>query len=304
MNIVFMGTPDFAVPCLDVLNKNHNIIGVYTQPDRKSGRGKKVRCSPVKEYAVNNNLKVFQPENINKEEELFSLKPDMIVVVAYGQLLNEKILSYPKYGCINVHASILPKYRGAAPINFAIVNGEKKSGVTTMYMVKKLDAGDIIDIAEVDITENMTAGELHDILSIKGSELIIKTIADIEKGIINRTPQDDSFSTYASKLDKEMAKIDFNKNVKKVHNLIRGFNPFPVATTYLDGQLMKVYKTEIVDDSYEGKVGNFEITTEGFVVNCKKGRLLIKEIQMPNKKRMEVKAYLLGHKVIEKRLGE
>ncbi len=304
MNIVFMGTPDFAVPCLDELNKHYNVIGVYTQPDRKSGRGKKVRFSPVKDYAINNNLTVFQPENINKDDSIFSLNPDVIVVVAYGQLLNEKILSYPKYGCINVHASLLPKYRGAAPINFAIVNGEKKSGVTTMYMVKKLDAGDIIDMSEVDITDNMTAGELHDILSIKGSELIVKTIEDISKGIINRTPQDDSISTYASKLDKEMARIDFNQEVEKVHNLIRGFNPFPVAYTYLDHKVMKVYKTEIIDSSYEGVVGEFEIVKEGFLVNCKKGKLLIKEIQMPNKKKMEVKAYLLGHKVIEKRLGE
>ncbi|MCH4890259.1 methionyl-tRNA formyltransferase [Acidaminobacter sp. JC074] len=308
MKIVFMGTPEFAVPCLDILDKNFEVQAVFTQPDRPKGRGKKMAMSAVKERALESQIPVYQPEKIKKSEDIQVLKdlsPDVIVVVAYGQLLSQEILDIPKFGCINVHASLLPRLRGAAPLNFAIVNGEKVSGVTTQYMVRKLDEGDMIDKIEVEITEDMTAGELHDILSLKGGDLIMKTVSDIEAGHIHRTPQDHELSTYAPKMDKEMAVINWSKPAQEIHNLIRGFNPWPIATTKYLGGKVKVFKSSVLDEeaSSPGKI--IRVSSDGLVVDCLDKRLLIKEIQMPNKKRMTVAAYILGNSFeIGTRLGE
>lgn len=301
MKIVFMGTPEFAVPCLEELAKSYQIQAVFTQPDRRKGRGKKMAMSAVKESALSLDIPVYQPEKIKKSEEvnlLRDLAPDVIVVVAYGQLLSQEILDIPKLGCINVHASLLPKYRGAAPANFAILRGEKESGVTTQYMVKKLDAGDVIDKLTVDIPIDMTAGGLLDELSSKGSELILKTLKDIENGIINRTPQIDEESTYAPLMDKEMALVKWENSSFDVHNLIRAFNPWPIATTTLNGEKMKLYITEMVDEKSAGLPGQIaEVNADGILVNCGDKKLLIKEMQMPNKKRMTVSQYILGHTI-------
>ena len=219
MKVVFMGTPDFAVPCLDVLIKNFEVQGVFTQPDRPKGRGKKLAMSPIKERAIESGIPVYQPEKIKKSSDIQVLKdlsPDIIVVVAYGQLLSQEILDIPRFGCINVHASLLPKYRGAAPINWAIVNGEKETGVTTMYMARGLDTGDMIFKDSVEITDTMTAGQLHDILSEKGGDIILKTLKAIESGKCPREVQDDSLSCYASMIDKDMAVVDWTKTAFEI----------------------------------------------------------------------------------------
>lgn len=300
MKIVFMGTPEFAVPCLDSLIKHYDVKAVFTQPDRPKGRGKKMAMSAVKERALKDDIPVFQPEKIKTSDDVQMLKdlePDIIVVVAYGQFLSQEILDIPKFGCINVHASLLPKLRGAAPINFAIVSGEKQSGVTTMYMVKKMDAGDMIDKAVVDISEDMTAGMLHDELSKMGGELILKTVQDIENGIFNRTPQNEEEVTFASLMDKEMAVIDWTKSAEDIHNLIRGFNPWPIATTTLHGEKMKVFASTVIDQ-IGGQPGIVEsVTGDGILVNCGEKQLLITDIQMPNKKRMKVSQYILGNSI-------
>lgn len=300
MNIVFMGTPEFAVPCLDVLIKHHQVSAVFTQPDRPKGRGKKMAMSAVKERALEDGIAVYQPEKIRKSitdiEVLKSLKPDVIVVVAYGQILSQELLDIPKYGCINVHASLLPKYRGAAPINWSIVNGEKVTGVTTMYMAKGIDTGDMIHKSTVDITENMTAGMLHDLLSDQGKDLILKTLEAIENGNVSRTVQDDALSSHAPLMDKYVAVVDWHKSCQAVHDQIRGFNPWPVATTLINGEKLKLYTSNMTDLSKDGEPGVIvKATKEGIFVNCCDGQLLLKEIQMPNKKRMTVEVFLLGN---------
>lgn len=299
MKVVFMGTPQFAVPCLDILIEHYDVTAVFTQPDRPKGRGKQVAMSAVKERALLDDIPVYQPEKIKTPEMvqiLKDLKPDVVVVVAYGQLLSQEILDIPKHGCINVHASLLPKYRGAAPINWAIVNGETESGVTTMYMAKGLDTGDMIMKSQVDIPLHMTGGELHDLLSEKGKYLILRTLKAIEKNDIKREVQDDNLSSYAPLLNKDVSIIDWSKNALEVHNLVRGFNPWPIATTTLEQKKMKVFKTEPTDLPSKGQPGQIaSVTKEGIFVNCKDYQLKIQEIQMPNKKRMTVEAFILGN---------
>lgn len=303
MRVVFMGTPDFAVPCLDILIKNFDVQAVFTQPDRPKGRGKKLAMSAVKERALESDIPVYQPEKIKKSEDVIALKelnPDIIVVVAYGQLLSQEILDIPKHGCINVHASLLPKYRGAAPINWAIVDGEKETGVTTQYMVKKLDAGDMIHKSVVEITDTMTAGELHDILSDKGKDLILKTLNAIDEDNFTREVQDESQTCYASMMDKEMAIVDWKKTAFEINCLIRGFNPWPVATTTIDGQKIKLFTSTVTDIKTKGKPGEIvKVSKEGIYVACSDVLLLLSELQMPNKKRMAVASYLLGNKIEE-----
>jgi methionyl-tRNA formyltransferase len=304
-----MGTPEFAVPCLDILIKNFDVVGVFTQPDRPKGRGKKMAMSAVKERALADELPVFQPEKIRKSQELEdlkALKPDVIVVVAYGQLLSQEILDIPQDGCINVHASLLPKLRGAAPINWSIVNGDKVTGVSTQYMVKKLDAGDVIETLETEITENMTAGELHDILSNLGKDIILSTVKKIEAGTSVRTPQDDEAHTYAPKMDKDLSIIDFKKTAQEVHDLVRGFNPWPVAHTSISNGKLKVYRTLLTDIKSNGETGQItHVDKSGIFVNCSDYQLKLTEIQMPNKKRMTVEAFILGNSIeIGTKLGE
>ena len=233
MNIVFMGTPDFAVPCLRaLLDAGYPVTGVFTQPDKPKGRGYQLAPPPVKEFALTQNLPVFQPKTMRDGEALEQLKgcnPDLIVVVAYGKLLPKEVLELPRFGCINVHASLLPKYRGAGPVQWSIINGEEKTGVTTMYMAEALDTGDMLESASLEIGENETADELMERLSHLGAELLISTVKKAEEGTLKPIPQDESLSSYVSMLDKEMARLDFNKPAKEVHNLIRGLSSWPCA---------------------------------------------------------------------------
>jgi methionyl-tRNA formyltransferase len=304
MNIVFMGTPDFAVPSFEGIVKEFGVKAVLTQPDRPKGRGKAMAMSPVKEAALKYNIPVYQPERLKKDreliEELKSMDLDFIIVVAFGQILPKEVLDIPKYGCINLHASLLPKYRGAAPINFAVLKGEKVSGNTTMLMDEGLDTGDMLLKEEVTITEDMTAGELHDILMEKGSELLIATI----KGIINNTivpvKQGDSESCYASMLNKEMANIDWDRPAKEIHDFVRGLNPFPTAYTYYKDKPMKVIKTNVVKVASKEIPGTIiKVNSEGIQVATKDNIILITEVQFPNKKPLKVAEYIRGNTIEE-----
>lgn len=257
MNVIFMGTPGFAVPTLEKLHESkHNLVLVVTQPDKPSGRGKKLKKSEVKETAEKLGLNIFQPDKIKKQENIDLLKsynPDVIVVVAYGQILNKEILTLPKYGCINVHASLLPKLRGAAPLNWALINGETKTGITTMQMDVGLDTGDMLLKSEVEIDENINVGELHDILMHKGAELLIETLDKLEKNELTPKKQDDSLSSYAPILNNENRKINWNLPAKSIHNLIRGLSPWPAAYFTLDEKTVKVYSSSYInnDSDYE-----------------------------------------------------
>lgn len=300
-----MGTPDFAVPSLKVLiEEGIEILGVITQPDKPKGRGKKMSMPPVKEEALKYGIDVYQPKKVKDKEFvefLKSLNPDIIVVVAFGQILSKEILSIPKYGCINVHASLLPKYRGAAPINWVIINGEKTTGITTMYMDEGLDTGDMILKAEIEIGSEETAGELHDRLCILGGEVLRDTLKLIKENKAPREVQDDSLSCYAPMMDKSLGSIDWNKSAKDIFNLIRGTNPWPSSFTKYKGQTMKVWKSKVLDKKSNEKPGTvLKVDQNGIYVSTKDGILLIEEIQMPGKKRMYVKEYIKGNEIDEK----
>lgn len=304
MNIIFMGTPGFAVPSLEKLYESgHNVVLVVTQPDKPFGRGKKLKKSEVKETAEKLGLEIFQPDKIKKQENIDVLKsynPDAIVVVAYGQILSREILTLPKYGCINVHASLLPKLRGAAPLNWAIINGEYKTGVTTMQMDTGLDTGDMLLKAEVEIDEEMNVGDLHDILMHKGADLLIETLVKLEKNEIVPQKQDDSLSTYAPMLDNENRKINWSLPAKNIHNLIRGLSPWPAAYFTMDEKTIKVYKSSYINDSTDYVPGYIiKAGKEGIFVKAKDGIVILKEIQMPGKNKMPVEAYLRGNKFPE-----
>ena len=307
MNVIFMGTPGFAVPTLEKLHENgHSISLVVTQPDKPSGRGKKLKKSEVKEKAEELGLDIFQPDKIKRKESIDLLKsynPDVIVVVAYGQILSKDILDIPKYGCINVHASLLPKLRGAAPINWAIINGEKKSGVTTMMMDVGLDTGDIILKTEIDISEDMNAEELHDALKIDGANLLIETLKAIEKKVVIRAAQVDSLSNYAPMLNKENTRINWNDASENIHNKIRGLSTWPCAYFILDGKNVKVYKSSYIKEKTDVEPGSvIKVNDKGIYVASGDGIVIIKEFQMPGKNRMSVSAYLRGNKFPEKSL--
>ncbi len=305
MNVIFMGTPGFAVPTLEKLHESkHNLVLVVTQPDKPSGRGKKLKKSEVKETAEKLGLNIFQPDKIKKQENIDLLKsynPDVIVVVAYGQILNKEILTLPKYGCINVHASLLPKLRGAAPLNWALINGETKTGITTMQMDVGLDTGDMLLKSEVEIDENINVGELHDILMHKGAELLIETLDKLEKNELTPKKQDDSLSSYAPILNNENRKINWNLPAKSIHNLIRGLSPWPAAYFTLDEKTVKVYSSSYINDDSDYEPGYvIKANNEGIFVKAKDGIVILKEIQMPGKKKMPVEAYLRGNKFPEK----
>ncbi len=304
MNVIFMGTPEFAVPTLKALNeKGHEIKLVVTQPDKPSGRGKKLKKSEVKEAAEQLGLPVFQPDKIKKPENIEVLKsynPDVIVVVAYGQLLNKEILELPKYGCINVHASLLPKLRGAAPLNWAIINGETHTGVTTMKMDVGLDTGDMLLKAEVEIDEEMNVGNLHDILMHMGANLLIETLDRMERNEMVPEKQDDSLSCYAPMFNNENRKINWNLSAKNIHDLIRGLSPWPTAYFTMDDKTVKVYESKYTNEKtnyqpgYVIKAGN-----DGIYVTAADGVVILKEIQMPGKNKMKIDAYLRGNKFPE-----
>lgn len=298
MNIVFMGTPDFAVPSLENIVKNKfNVVGVFTQPDRPSGRGYKLTPPAVKVTALKNDIKVYQPKKIKDSENIKTLKnlnPDVIVVVAYGQILSKEILEIPKYGCINVHGSLLPKYRGAAPIQWAVINGEAETGVTTMQMDVGLDTGDMLLKKATKIKPNETAGELHDRLSKIGADLIVETLNKTKDNTIIAEKQDDSLSTYASMLDKSMCEINWNKESLKVHNKIRGLSPWPVATSKLNGNRIRIFESKIGKGN--GKPGEV-VSTTPLTIACKTGAVEIHKLQQDGKRRMKSEDFLLGNKI-------
>lgn len=301
MKIVFMGTPDFAVPSLKTLIEKYGVEAVFTQPDRPKGRGKKLAFSPVKEVAVQHNIKVLQPEKLKEDREaieyLKGLKPDFIIVVAFGQILTKEVLDIPKYGCINLHASLLPMYRGAAPLNWVIINGEKKSGNTTMLMDVGLDTGDMLLKDEVEIHEDMTAGELHDILMTSGGELLVKTIEGLADGSITPIKQEGE-TCYAKMLSKDTGKIDWNKTAKDIHNLIRGLNPWPIAHTNYKDQNMKIYTSSVLDENSSKEAGTIiSANKDGIKVSCAEGVLLIKKVQFPNGKPLTIEQYINGNEI-------
>ena len=321
MKILFMGTPDFAETSLKALNEaKYNIIGVITNPDRPKGRGMKMIASPVKEYAVANNMEVYQPEKIKNNNEILekikSLEPDLIVVVAYGKILPKEILEIPKYGCINVHASLLPKYRGAAPIQWAVLNGEKVTGVTTMYMDVGMDTGDIILKEETNIGKEETTGELWDRLSVIGGKLLIETVKQIESGTVKRQKQGEDF-TMAPMLNKDMAKINWeNKTANEIHNLVRGLNPIMGAYTFLNNKKIKFWKVKVIKEreliklfpelenySYKLKelmAGTILFSSDkiGLFIKANDGIIKVEEIQGENAKKMPVGDFLRGNEIM------
>jgi methionyl-tRNA formyltransferase len=305
MKIVFMGTPDFAVPCLQVIIENkYEIAAVVTQPDRPKGRGNAMTAPPVKVVAVEHGIQVYQPEKIKTPEAvkfLKEMKPDIIIVVAFGQILSQEILDIPALGCVNVHASLLPRYRGAAPINWCIINGDEKTGVTTMYMDKGLDTGDMIISRETPISSEETAGELHDRMALLGAETLIETVRLIEEGRAPRTPQNNDESTYAPIMTKALGRIDWSKSALEVRNLIRGTYPWPGAFSSYGGRTFKIFKAEMADANARNKECGLVAHVDGqsFTVNCGVGSLRIKELQFENEKRMSVEAYLRGHNIEE-----
>lgn len=301
MKIVFMGTPEFAVPTLEALIEKHDVAAVVTQPDKPKGRGKKMIFSAVKEKAVENNIKVYQPTKVRDGEFVEILKeyePDVIVVVAFGQILSEDILNIPKYGCINVHGSILPKYRGAAPIQWSIINGEEFGGVTTMYMAKGLDSGDMILKAEEKIKDDDTYGTLYDRLSYIGADLLIKTLDLIERGEIVRVPQNDDDATLAPMITRDMEHIDWDNTSENVANLIKGLNPQPVSYTMYNDEKLKIWFAEVEKTEYSGEIGEIvDVRKKDFVVKTKKGAVAVKEVQAQGGKKMTADAYMRGHTI-------
>ena len=306
MRIVFMGTPDFAVGSLQALCESgkHEILAVVTQPDRPKGRGNKLLQTPVKEYALAQGLTVYQPQKVKTPEFvelLHELQPELIVVAAFGQFLSKEILELPKYGCINVHASLLPKYRGAAPIQYAIIKGEKESGVTIMQMDIGMDTGAMLDKAVVPIEENTTMGELHYALREQGAALLLQVIDKIAAGTAVAEPQDNEQATYATLLDRSMEHIDWSKTAQEVHNLIRGFNPAPSTFTKLpNGKGLKIWGSKMTDKNSAAAAGTvIETGKHSFFVACGEGVLEITEVQPESKKRMPAQVFLNGRGVQE-----
>lgn len=307
MNIIFMGTPDFAVPCLKALiDSGENVTAVFTQPDKPKGRGYKLTPPPVKEVALTHNIPVYQPLSLKKGEDaeaamktITELAPDLIIVVAYGKILPKAILDAPKY-CINVHASLLPKYRGAGPIQWSVLNGEKVTGVTTMLMAEGVDTGDMLLSKSTEIGENETASELHDRLSELGAEVLLETIKAVKSDSLTPVPQEDSQSTHAPMLTKDMCPIDFSKSAQEVHNHIRGLSAFPCATTVLDGKRLKVYRSEIVKDLKSDRPCGTIVQAKDFTVVCGDGACVkFTEVQAEGGKRMSTADYLRGKAVQE-----
>lgn len=302
MRIVYMGTSDFAVyPLKTLIDKGYEVVGVVSQPDRPKGRGRKITAPPVKEIALIHNIPVFQPEKVKHPEAVAfigSWQPDLIVVVAYGQILSRDLLFLPPLGCINIHASLLPFYRGAAPIQRAIMNGERETGVTIMYMDEGLDTGDIIKQSKIPIDEDITHGELEAVLAQKGAELLIETIEDIKEGRVIRKKQDHTLATYAAMLTPDDEIIDWERSAREIHNQIRALSPLPGAYSWLKEAKLKVFRSKILDEEEKGIPGEIkDITEEGLVVQTGSGRLMILEVQKEGKKKMSVADFLRGNRI-------
>ena len=296
MKIVFMGTPDFAVNVLKGLIDNYDVVGVVSQPDKRVGRHLELRETPVKKLALENNIKVFQPIKIKEEyQEILDLNPDIIITCAYGQIIPKEILDYPKYGCINVHASLLPKYRGGAPIHKAIIDGEEKTGITIMYMDEGMDTGDIISQESIDILNSDNLESIHDKLSVLGTKLLLETLPSIFNDTNDRIKQDPSKVTYAYNIKREEEHIDFNKTSREVFNLIRGLSPIPSSNAILFNEEMKVLESKIQDKEYKGTCGEIvDITKEGIVVKTKDSSIIITKIKPFGKKLMDSNSYVNG----------
>lgn len=301
MRVVFMGTPDFATSTLEELIKaGHEIVGVVTQPDKPKGRGKTMMPTPVKEVALKYDLPVYQPRRVREPEVVETLRqmnPEIIVVAAFGQIITKEILEMPKYGCVCVHASLLPAYRGAAPIQWAVINGEKESGVTIMQIDEGIDTGDMIDKVIVPIEKDETGGSLFEKLSVAGAELCVKVLKDLEEGTAVKIKQpEESTTPYASMIDKKMGEIDWKKPAKEIEQLIRGLNPWPSAYTKMNGKTLKLWSAEVFEEVSERKPGQIaKVTKDSICVQTGKGLLKICELQLEGKKRMETGAFLRGY---------
>ncbi len=300
MRLIFMGTPEFAVPTLQaLLASEHEVTAVVTQPDKPKGRGKELQSPPVKLAALAAGIPVFQPKKVKDEafiKILADQKPDAIIVVAFGQILPEAILNMPTYGCINVHASLLPKYRGASPIQYAVINGEKKSGVTAMRMAKGMDTGDIYKKVEVELDEKETGDSLHNKLCVLGGQLVLDVLLELENGTAVRTPQKDEDACYVKMLEKEQGHIDFSMPAVQIERLIRGLNSWPSAYTHVNGKTLKLWAADVLDKEYDGEYGEIvEIASDKLFVKTGQGTLSLTEVQLEGKKRMEVSAFLRGY---------
>lgn len=306
MRIVFMGTPEFAAASLEqLLTTRHEVVGVFTQLDKPKGRGYKLVPPPVKELALAHQIPVFQPQKMRDGqalEILQQLQPELIAVVAYGKLLPKEILELPKYGCINVHGSLLPKYRGAGPIQWSIIDGEKTTGVTTMYMGEGLDTGDMILKKETPIGENETYGELHDRLAVIGAQALVETVDLLEQGKAPREKQDDALSCYAPMLDKKIAKLDFAQPATKLHDLIRGLSPWPVAHTTFEGKLLKVHRAVVAQAQGDCGPAGKVLDSKKLIVACGSGALELQQVQLEGGKRISGEDFMRGRKA--QQLGE
>ena len=302
MKVVFMGTPDFAVGTLEeIVKAGHEVAAVVTQPDKPKGRGKTLMPTPVKEAALKYAIPVYQPLKVRAEEfvkVLEKIAPDIIVVAAFGQIISKEILELPKYGCINVHASLLPSYRGAAPIQWAVINGDKVSGVTTMQMNEGLDTGDMIMKTEVPLAEDETGGSLHDKLAEAGAKLCVETLKALEDKTATWETQGESPTAYAKMLDKKLGDIDWSKSAKAIECLIRGLNPWPSAYTDWNGKVMKIWEAKVLDENTDATPGTIvKVEKDGFSVQTGDGLLKVLVLQIPGKKRMEADAFLRGYQI-------
>ena len=306
MQIVFMGTPDFAVGALEALiTQGHEITAVVTQPDKPKGRSKELQFPPVKECAVKHGIPVFQPRRIKTPEAIEELKKypaDIYIVAAFGQILSQEILDLPKYGCLNIHASLLPKYRGASPIQRVIIDGEAETGVTIMQMNAGLDTGDMILKKETPIGENETYGELHDRLAVIGAQALVETVDLLEQGKAPREKQDDALSCYAPMLDKKIAKLDFAQPATKLHDLIRGLSPWPVAHTTFEGKLLKVHRAVVAQAQGDCGPAGKVLDSKKLIVACGSGALELQQVQLEGGKRISGEDFMRGRKA--QQLGE
>lgn len=303
MKIVFMGTPEFAVPSLEMLiQEGYEVLAVVTQPDKPKGRGNKMSAPPVKEFAIEHGITVLQPEKIKTPEfieQIRELGPDLLITAAYGKIISKELLDVPPMGCINVHGSLLPAYRGAAPIHWSIINGEKITGITTMFTDVGVDTGDMLLKKEIEIGPDMTVGELHDKMAVLGAEVLKDTLVELQNGTLVRKPQEDALSSYAPIISKEVGHIDWSKTAQEIHNLVRGTNPWPGAYTFLNDSKMRIWKTSIFACDHQGHdIGEIiRVNDDGILVRCSDGYIMVRELQFDSSKRMKVSDYLRGHKI-------
>lgn len=300
MRVVFMGTPDIAATCLKkIIADGFEVAAVYTQPDRPKNRGMKLACSPVKEVALEHGIDVYQPENFRDQEtveQLQALEPDVVAVVAYGRILPQSVLDIPKKGCINIHASLLPKYRGSAPYQWAVLDGQKETGVSAMYLCREMDAGDVIDVSKTPIGPDETAGELLDRLAVLGADLLSKTLTAVKQGTAAAVPQDPAQVSYAPMLDKSICPIDWNESAQQIHNKVRGLNPWPVATAVFGGKRFKIYQTAVIPVEHGAAPGTvLGLTKTGLRIACGQDAVEIRILQAEGGKRMAAPDYFRGH---------